>query len=237
MISPRRPPGTPLLAFAQESSRWRGKQPERKRGVEKEQEGQQKRTYQVSGKKIQGKEQREREKEREWSGFQERHTVISECFFALSGCLTRAVGEFYWRIRLVAFLWLLTSQGFGLCLESQWSNRRVCHFVEQPIDCGRGNNAFFFLPWREGCTCCGWSSCTCGCSLMRSAVAIFFGSAAEERTWGFTWAHGRKLNLSVYPEKKSPAKFSLFITRPDLLESYHKYSNLNPNSPKCLIDK
>lgn len=59
---------------------------------------------------IQGKEQRETE----GLGFQERHAVISKCFSALSACLTKAAGEFYPRIRLVAFLWLLTSGGFGL---------------------------------------------------------------------------------------------------------------------------
>lgn len=30
---------------------------------------------------------------------------------------------------------------------------------------------------------------------------------------------------------------SLFITLLDLLELDLKYSNLNPNSPKCLVDK
>lgn len=146
-----------------------------------------KRSYQVSGKYSRKRTKRERE----GLGFQERHTVISKCFFALSGCLTKAAGEFYWRIRLVAFLWLLTSGGFGLCLESQWSNRHVCHFVEQSIDCGRGNNAFF--SGREGLF------------MLRLIILHLwlqfdvlyrchrFGSTAEECTWGFTWAHGRKV--------------------------------------------
>lgn len=106
-------------------------------------------SYQVSGKIFKERTKTERGREGEGLGFQERYSVISKCFFALSGCLTKAGGEFHWRIRLVAFLWPLTSGGFGLCLESQWSNRHVCHFVEQSIDCGRGNNAsssfFFFI--------------------------------------------------------------------------------------------
>lgn len=149
--------------------------------------------------KYSRKEQRHREGE--GLGFQERYSVISKCFFALSGCLTKAGGEFHWRIRLVAFLWPLTSGGFGLCLESQWSNRHVCHFVEQSIDCGRGNNAsssFFFLNFiyiyiSGVCSCCGWSSCTRG--LQFDALYHFWKRRAEECTWGFTWAHGRKLNF------------------------------------------
>lgn len=81
-------------------------------------------------------------------GFQERLCVILQRFSVLCACLTKAVEAFHCRIRLVAFLRLLTSGGFGLCLESQWSNRRVCHFAEHSIDCGKGNNAFSF-PWGE----------------------------------------------------------------------------------------
>lgn len=170
MISASQPPGTPLLALAQASDGSSGEASSTASPSARERCWERARRAQKGVIKcqenIQGKEQRERE----GLGFQERHTVISKCFFALSGCLTKAAGEFYWRIRLVAFLWLLTSGGFGLCLESQWSNRHVCHFVEQSIDCGSGNNAFF--SWREGCSCCGWSSCTCGRSLMFSTVAI-----------------------------------------------------------------
>lgn len=67
---------------------------------------------------------------------QERPTLICWRSSALSACLTKAAGVLCRRIRLVAFLWLLTSGAFGLHLESQWSNGHVCHFMEQSIDCG-----------------------------------------------------------------------------------------------------
>lgn len=111
--------------------------PLQERGFEKEREGYKLELSSV----IQWKVQREREGSDSRKG-----TLLSpKCFFALSACLTKAAWEFHWRIRLVAFLWLVTSGGFGLCLESQWSNRHVCHFVEHSIDCGWGNNAFLFL--------------------------------------------------------------------------------------------
>lgn len=98
------------------------------------------RSYQVSRKYS-----RKITQGRDVLGFQERQTVISKCFLASSGCLTKAAGECYWRIRLVAFLWLLMSGGFGLCLESQWSKRHVSF-------CGAGywlwlsKQCFFSVP-------------------------------------------------------------------------------------------
>jgi len=75
----------------------------------------------------------------------------------------------------------------------------------------------------------------------RCSCHHFFGSAAEECTWGFTWAHGRKLTCFLYIcrfiPNKSPGKVSVFIALLDLLEFNLKYSDLNPNSPKCLVDK
>lgn len=64
--------------------------PLQERGVQKEQEGHKKELSSV-GKIL---KQKYKEREREGLGFQERHTVISKCFFALSGCLTKAAGEF-----------------------------------------------------------------------------------------------------------------------------------------------
>lgn len=143
---------------------------------------------------------REKKSKEKQSEEQERPGLICECSSALSACWTKAAGEFDWRIRLVAFLWLLTSGGFGLRLESQWSNRHVCHFMEQSIDCGWGNNAFCFLFLLEeravhvvvdhlALVAVVW------CSLL---LPSFFGSSAEECTWGFTWAHGRKLACYFY---------------------------------------
>lgn len=137
---------------------------------------------------------REKKSKEKQSEEQERPGLICESSSALSACWTKAAGEFDWRIRLVAFLWLLTSGGFGLRLESQWSNRHVCHFMEQSIDCGRGNNAFCFLffAWREGCSCCGWSSCTCGCGLMFSTVAVVF--------WKLCWGMYVRFHMSSWKE-------------------------------------
>lgn len=59
-----------------------------------------------------GTKKRDREILEVWDS--RKGTLLSlKCFFALSGCLTKAAGEFCWRIRLVAFLWLLTSGDFG----------------------------------------------------------------------------------------------------------------------------
>lgn len=157
------------------------------------------RSYQVSGKYSRTKS------EREGFGFQERHTVISKCFFALSGCLTKAAGEFYWRIRLVAFLWLLTSGGFGLCLESQWSNRHVCHFVEQSIDCGWGNNAFFF-PLKRGVVHVAVDHLALVAAVWCSLPLPSFWKHHWRMYVRFHMSSWKEANLLVYPEKP-PAKF------------------------------
>lgn len=158
---------------------------------------------------IEAKEQRE--SEREGFGFQERHTLISKCFFALSACLTKApescAGESAWwhscgRWRQEGFL--------ALCSESQPSNIDVCHSAEQAIECGSGNNAFFpssSLEDRVAHVVVDHLALR-GCSLTFSTAATMLEAAAEVCTRGFTWAHGRKqtlLYLLVCPEK-SPAK-------------------------------
>lgn len=127
---------------------------------------------------------------RDMLGFQERQTVISKCFLASSGYLTKAAGEFHWRIRLVAFLWLLMSGDFGLCLESQWSNRRVFLWSRLLIVV-KQTMLFFFL--KRGLFML-WSIILhlwLQCDVLH--CCHHFGSAAEECTWGFPWAHGRKL--------------------------------------------
>lgn len=97
-------------------------------------------------------------------GLDSRNTVISECFSALSACLTLAAGESYWRIRLVAFLWLLTSGDFGLFLGSNEVIDVCVSFCRTLYWLWSRKTMPFF--WWEGCSCCGWSSCTCGwCSL------------------------------------------------------------------------
>lgn len=163
------------------------------------------RRYQVSG-----KYRRKRTKTREGLGFQERQAVISKCFFALSACLTKAAGELYWRIRLVAFLWLLTSGGFGLCLESQWSNGHVWRFVKRSIDCGLGNNAFF-SPFKAGLFML-WLIIL----HLWLQFDVFYScehlEALLKNVWGFTWwAHGRRRTCFLYSfiqkKKKSAAKF------------------------------
>lgn len=147
MISSGEPPGRTLLVCAQTSDSSPGETRSLVPHSARKRASWPLRRVIVCQGSIKGKVQQG--KQRGVLGFQERQTVISKCFFALSGCLTKAAGEFEWRIRLVAFLWPLTSGGFGLCLDSQWSNRHVCCLVERSIDCGLENNAFF--PRTEGC--------------------------------------------------------------------------------------
>lgn len=143
--------------------------------------------------------------EQEGWGSQERRTVISKHFFALS-CVffffkTKAARQFLWRIRLVAFLWLLTSGGFALCLESQWSNRRmsVCGTVYWfAVEETWGSFFFVFLPQWGLFVLWLISSHTCGCTLVFFALpecCHHSGSAVLECQRGSTWAHGRKLAL------------------------------------------
>lgn len=96
-----------------------------------------------------------------------------------------------------------------------------------------------FFSWREGCSCCGWSSCTCGCSLMFSTVAILLEALLKNvREVSHELMGGNQLVffISTGLAWKVTSKVSLFITLLDLLELGLKYSNLNPNSPKCLVD-
>lgn len=149
----------------------------------------------------------------EVSGFQERLCgVISARFSALSPYLTKAARGFHCRIRLVAFLWPLTSGAFGLCLESQWSNRRVCHFAERSIDCGKGNNAFSF-PEGESAPVL-WSI------LSRLWLQLWPSSSSKS-----FWNHGRRMYvwfpISSWKETKcSSLNVSEFIAldlTPDIL--------------------
>lgn len=146
---------------------------------------------------------------RDVPGFLEKQTVISKCFLASSGCLTKAAGEFYWRIRLVAFLWLLMSGGFGLCLESQWSKRLVSF-------CGAGywlwlsKQCFFSLFLNRGLFML-WSIILhlwLQCDILHRCHHV--GSTAEECTWGFPWAHGRKLTCFFNILKSHQQNFSIY---------------------------
>lgn len=64
-------------------------------GTETERDETRSLSYQVSGKIFKERTKTERGREGEGLGFQERYSVISKCFFALSGCLTKAGGEFH----------------------------------------------------------------------------------------------------------------------------------------------
>lgn len=124
MIPASQPPGTSLLAFAQTSdgSPADTSSPStsplthppthclsvRDREREREQEGHKKELSSV--RKIFKERNRVR-------GSRKGKLLSPKCFSALSGCLTKAAGEFHRRIRLVAFLWPLTSGGFGLCFK------------------------------------------------------------------------------------------------------------------------
>lgn len=189
MISTSQPPGSPLLASAQASDGSPGEMScllsplfkrKGKTGTKK--------SYRVSEEIL-----KEKKGESAGLGFQERQTVISKCFFALSGCLTKAAGEFYSRIRPVAFLWLLTSGGFGLAKKSQWSNGHVCRFCGTVYWLWFRKQCFFFL--EKGLLMLWFIIFHLWLQFDVLYCYHHFGSTAEECVWGFTWAHGKKQRL------------------------------------------
>lgn len=118
----------------------------------------------------------------------------------------------------------------------EWSNRRVCHFVEHSTDCGQGNNGFFFIlsSWWEGCSCCGWSSCACGwCSLTLPS------------RWKHCWRMCVRFRMSSWKETRLVFFISIglswkvsFIYHPtEIDENWTSNIPTATRQDKCLVDE
>lgn len=140
----------------------------------------------------------------------------------------------------MAFLWLLTSGGFGLCLESQWSNGHLYRFVKRPIDCGFGNNALFFFLLHDcvvyvvvdhlAFVAADW------CSLQLPSFWMYC-RRMHVRFYMSSWKETSSVFVSIGLPEEVTSKICLFITLQDLLKLILKYFNLSPNSSMCLVDK